>query len=240
MAKKPSSQKKNKSTKKTKSTKSKMPLTLGIKSKTHMFSRLGLKTIVYITGAGTIGSTGSPSTDSQFTLSSVSADSLTGCYQFGFSHAFSLINCIQYNEFTALFDRYKIVGIKYKLMYQCNDAQVSGLQVLPIITYAHDLDDNAVPSVYTDVASKSLSKTRVMGNTQVIVTYIKPKIAGQLYQSAISTGYSVEKSQYINTAYPSVPHYGIKFWLNNVYMSGSNNTAFTIQPEYILAMKDVQ
>jgi len=78
-----------------------------------------------------------------------------------------------------------------------------------------------------------------MGNTQYVVQKIKPKVAGQIYQSAIATGYSVIKAPYINSTYSTVPHYGIKFWLNNVYMSSTNNTAITIEPEYIFACKDV-
>lgn len=212
---------------------------LSLLSRSHLFKRLGVKTIVFINGIGSVSSQGSPSTDSGFSLSSVSSDALTGCYQFGWVHDFRMINVVQYNEFTNLFDRYKIVGINYKVMYQCNDAQVQGSQVLPIVHYAIDYDDATVPSVLTDISSKSNCRTKVLGNTQYVVQKIKPKVAGQIYQSAIATGYSVIKAPYINSTYSTVPHYGIKFWLNNVYMSSSNNTAITIEPEYIFACKDV-
>jgi hypothetical protein len=211
-----------------------------IVNKTHMFKRFGIKSIIFINGVGSISSAGQPSTDSGLTLSSVTADSLTGCYQFGWSHQFALINSLQYNEFTQLFDKYKIVAVKYKIMYQCNQAAVAGSSVLPIIHYVSDSDDAAVPITYTDVTAKSSCRSKVLGNTQVVTMTIKPHVADEIYQSALTTAYGVRKAPYINTQYPSVPHYGVKVWMNNVLMAASNNTAITVEPTYILALRDVQ
>jgi len=207
---------------------------------THRFRRLGAKSIIYISGAGSVGSNGYPNNDTGLSVSSVAADTLTGCYQFGWSHEFKLANMVGSTEFTSLFDKYKITGIKYKIMYQCNDAAVQGSQVLPIIHYAVDSDDSSTPSTLGAVQERANCKSTVLGNTQVISFFFKPKVATMVYNGVASTGYAVSKSPYINSSYPSVPHYGVKIWMNNVYMVTSNNTAITVEPTYYLALRDPQ
>lgn len=211
-----------------------------IPERTHMFRRLGKKTIIYVSGAGTLGSAGSPSTDSGFSLTGTVGDSLTGCYQFGISHHFRLDSASNYTEFTNLFDRYKIVGVKYRIYYHCNDAPVSGLQVLPLVHYTVDTDDASAPTALVDIQDKGDCKTKILGNNQYIQVYIRPKIAGSVYRSGVTAAYDVEKAKWINASYPDVQHFGIKLWFNQVYMASSNNTAFTIEPLYYLACKDTQ
>lgn len=231
---------KSKQTYKKRAYKRKAKLYRSIANSTHRFRRLGTKSIIYVAGAGTIGQNGHPSNDTGLSLSAVSADNLSACYQFGWSHDFRLVNAVGSTEFTTLFDKYKITGIKYKIMYQCNDAQVAGSQVLPIIHYAVDTDDSSTPASLTAVQERSNTKSKVFGNTQTISFFLRPKVAASLYQSSISTGYEVKKAPYINSSYASIPHYGVKVWMNNVYMVTANNTAITIEPTYYLALKDVQ
>ena len=209
----------------------------------HTFIRLGMKSLIYLYNTGTsptLSSVGSPSTDSGLTLSSYASDSLTGCYQFGFSHFFRLSNVIQSSEFTALFDRYKIVGVRYKIMYMSNMSSVSGGTVLPVIHWTTDTDDADVPASLTTLQAKSSCKYKVFGNQQTIKTYIKPMVAENVYSSSISTGYSVKKAGWVNSVYPDVQHYGIKVWISNAYSPSGSQQAWTIEPEYILTFKDVQ
>lgn len=208
-----------------------------VSNKPHLFKRLGQKTIVYVNGAGTIAYSGS---DTGFAISSMTADQLTGCYQFGWSHTFSLNNVLGTTDFTNLFDRYKITGVKYKIMFQCNTAAVQGSQVLPILHYVKDEDDNNIPSSLNDINQKQLCKVKVMGATTMISYFIKPKVAKDIYQSAIATSYAVEKAPYINSTYATTPHYGLKAWMNQVYAVAANNTAVTIEPVYYIACRDPQ
>lgn len=206
-------------------------------SQAHLFKRLGEKTIIYVNGAGTVAYSGS---DAGFAISSMSSDSLTGCYQFGWSHSFSLNNVVGNGDFTTLFDRYKIVAVKYKIMFQCNTAAVNGSQVLPILHYVKDEDDVTIPTSLSSINQKALCKVRVMGATTMISYYIKPKVAKAVYQSALLTAYSVDKAPYINSSYNSAPHYGIKAWMNQVYAVAANNTAITIEPVYYISCRDPQ
>lgn len=218
----------------------KLMRSIPIAKRIHTFRRLGTKSIIYVTGAGAIGSTGYPATDTGLVFSSVSSDSLTGCYQFGLAHNFQLANVVQNSDFTNLYDRYKIVGVSYKLYYHCNDAPVSGLQVLPLVHYSTDNDDAVAPSVASEVSAKGDCKTKILGNRQYIKLWTRPKIAVPAYRSGATSAYDIEKAKWINSSYNDVQHYGVKMWLNQVYMASSNNTAITIEPIYYIQCMDSQ
>lgn len=210
-----------------------------IPNRTHMFRRIGARTLIYANGVGSIAVSGTPFTDSGITLSSVSSDVLTGCYQFGWSHYFSLNNITTTSDFTSLFDRYKIVGVKYRIYYHQNSADVSGGQLLPMIQYSIDNDDAAAPSSIASITSRGDCKTKILGGQQYISLYIRPKVATTAFQSGVSSAYAVDKAKWINSAYPNVEHYGIKVWCNNVFLNSTNtNHAFSIEPVYYLAMRD--
>lgn len=208
-----------------------------IASLPHAFKRLGQKTTVWVNGAGSITSSTS---DTGITFSSLTADNLAGCYQFGWSHNFQLGNVVGSTDFINFFDRYKISGIKYKIMFQSNTASVGGSSVLPIIHYCKDDDDATVPTALTDLNQKSNLKTRVLGSTTLISYYIKPAIAETVYQSGVASAYGVRRPMYINMTYPAVQHYGIKAWVNQVFATTANNVAITIEPEYYLVCRDPQ
>lgn len=215
---------------------------LSFKNMPHHFKRLGKKTIIYVTGAGTIGwspATGS-SQDTGLNISSVYADQLTGCYQFGWSHNFQLNNVVGNSDFINLFDRYRITGVKYRIMYQCNMAAVQTTAVLPIMHYVRDEDDSTAPTDLSDINQKELCKVKILGATTMVSYYIKPKVASDVYQGVASTGYAVKSAPYINSSFPTVQHYGIKVWLNQIYAVAANNTAITIEPVYYLSCRDPQ
>lgn len=211
-----------------------------IPNRTHVFRRVGVKTLIYVNGVGSITSSGDPGADSGIQLSTVYTDTITNFYQFGWSHHFRLQNVLQSSDFTNLYDKYKIVGVKYRIYYHQNQASVQGAQMLPLMHYTLDSDDGVAPSNLSTISSKGDCKTKVLGSQQYIQMYIRPKVAGAVYQFGVSTAYDVEKSKWINSTYPAVEHYGVKTWVNNVYMAAGVNTAISIEPVYYIACKESQ
>lgn len=209
-----------------------------IPNRVHMFKRMGQISRITVTGVGAIGNSGFDGNGSQF-LTGVTADSMANNYQFGASYVFKLSSVIDSGDFTQLYDKYKITGIKVRIMWQCNQAGVSGTAVLPILSYSVDHDDAALPSSLYQITTKGTSKVKVLGQRNYVDVYIRPKVAGALYQSLL-TGYSSVKAPFINSTYPDVQHYGLKFWLNNVYMAAGINNQFEIQPTYYIACKESQ
>lgn len=205
-------------------------------SRPHLFKRMGLRTIVYSNNTSTLSTNNN---DTGFTLGSLFNDTVTDTKGVPFVHIFKLSQMPNYSEFTSLFDKYKICKIVYTLMFQQNTAPMNGNSVLPLIHICSDDDDATVPSSLTELQQRANCKRRVLGNTVMIKYTFRPKIAAAIYNTALSTGYAI-KSGYINTDYPDVPHYGIKGMINNLWLTTNNNVAFTIEPVYYLALKEVK
>lgn len=210
-----------------------------ISNQTHVFRRQGQLARITVTGVGTIGNSGYDGNGSQL-LTAVTADSMANNYQFGASYLFKLSSVVDSSDFTNLYDKYKILGVKVRIMWQCNQASVSGTSVLPVISYSVDHDDNTVPSSLYAITTKATSKVKVLGQNNYVDIYIRPRVAGQLYNTALLSGYSTVKAPWINSTYNDVPHYGLKFWINNMYMATGINNQIEIQPTYYLACKESQ
>lgn len=207
-----------------------------ISNRPHLFKRIGFRTLVYSNNTSTLTTTNN---DNGFSIGTPFSDSVTGTFGVGFSHSFKLSQMVNSSEFTSLFDKYKICKIVWTLMFQVNQAPLNGNSVLPIIHMCADDDDVTVPTALGEIQQRQNCKRRVLGNTVMLKYTFRPKIAASVYNTALSSGYAV-KSGYINTDYPDVPHYGIKGIINNLWLTTNNNVAFTIEPTYYLALKEVK
>lgn len=166
--------------------------------------------------------------------------------QVGASMLFKLDSLTDYNDFPALFDRFKITGVKLKFLYQSNLANsdsTTGTNALPLLSYTFDADDASVPSNLEDVQRKQYCHQKILNGNYSFSLYIKPRILKEVYAGTVSTGYNSAPAAWLdsnNTASIGLPHYGLKMWLNNW---GPGNTKFhqlTITPTYYLALKDTQ
>lgn len=172
-------------------------------------------------------------------ISAVGADSMSNTIQWGNSYLFKLSSVVDSGDFTNLYDRYKINGVRLKIMYQADSASVGGLGVLPIFNYCADYDDATVPSALNTVQTKLRARSVVLTANKPVSIYLKPKVATAMYQSLL-TGYAVTKAPFINSTYPDVQHYGLKTWINNFYAPAGANNQITIQATYYLSCKDPQ
>lgn len=166
-----------------------------------------------------------------------------GTWQTGLGMNFNLNEVQQVTDFTALFDRYKIVGVKLKFLFQNNQGGYPGgtRAPLPLITYAYDADDQTSPTAKSLVQVKQYAKERVLNGNTSFSLYYKPRVARMVFQGLTSTSYESAKAPWLDCSNPSVPHYGLKLWINN-WFSDHQTSSFklTISPTYYIAMKDTQ
>lgn len=207
-----------------------------IPNQTHLFRRNGQLIRYTQTATNTVSISGD--TTSGF-IGSMAGDSMINTIQWGGSFVFKLSSVIDPADFTNLYDKYRLVGVRLKILYQANTASTGGASVLPVINYAVDHDDAAVPSSLNQVEAKAGAKTRILTADKPVNIYLKPKVAVGVYQGAFS-GYGMMSNMYINSATPDVQHYGFKLWINNFYTPAGANNQITIQPTYYLALKDSQ
>jgi len=168
--------------------------------------------------------------------------------QFGASQFFKL-NVVQgVSDFLGLFDQYRIDKVVLQCMFQSNavgvteDANLNGGKsgILPILYYTQDLDDAAVPNQLATVQQFARCKTKILSANQPFNITVRPKVARQVFQAGVASGYEVATNAKIDNSYPDVQHYGMKYWIRNFY--GKTQTPevslckLTIQPIYYLSM----
>ena len=155
--------------------------------------------------------------------SATSADSMTNTLQWGNAYQFKLGSAIDSGDFTTLYDKYKILMVKIKIMYQAESATSGGASVLPIFNYCTDYDDSVAPTSLNNVATKQRARSLVLSANKPITITLRPKVAVPVYQGVL-TAYSVNKAPYVDCVYPDVLHYGLKTWINNFYTPTGANT----------------
>lgn len=210
---------------------------------THLFKRQA--TAMELTNTSTQGIIATSDVNQIGLQTPVFESSLSGGgapYRFGAVSYFKLSNVLQYGDLVALYDRYKISGIKVRIIPLSNVASVNGQGLIPTMVYNVDYDDSLTPTSDTDVRVKAGAREVRLDKPRTI--YIKPKIADAILGASAGTAYSVPKNApYINMSYADVPHFGLKMYFRDVNLmaSGSSiNTCFRFETTYYIACKDPQ
>lgn len=217
-----------------------------IASKTHLLKRHG--EVIVVTNAGT---TGAPLLAADGAGSAVFGTVIPSAtfgpaYDVGMSLQFWLDSVLANSEITAMFDRYKITGVKLDVMYQQNTASSSGssASILPVLYSSYDFDDATPPSLASDVTTRGYVRTHVLNANRTFSIFLKPRMPQVVNvlrnEQILSVNATNVRSQWIDSAVSDVPHYGVKFWLSNLPQNFSENATcqLRIQPTYYLALKD--
>lgn len=171
------------------------------------------------------------------------AGGLPGFYDVGACQYFYLNDVPSATDFTNLYDRYRINGVKLQITYLSNQSATNGPSSLPVLNYAVDYDDTVAPSTESVMQQKQDLKTKVLIANKPINIYVKnPKVqvpvpnAGAVLENAM-----VKNAGFINCTYPTIPHCGIKYWLSGLYAGASGNAGcIRIVPTYYLTLRDPQ
>lgn len=166
-----------------------------------------------------------------------------GTYDIPFSLQFMLSQLLNNGDISNLCDKYKIKSAYIRLFFNSSNASVGSLYSMPQIYHVTDHDDST-PATPAQVREKMGVRFKTFKNASSYVAIkCNPVPAGNLYQTAVSSGYEVPKvSPWINTAYPSVPHYGVKGVISNMNLP-VNTTAqvgFKFDISLTLEAKDFQ
>lgn len=158
---------------------------------------------------------------------------------FGFSISFSLQQVMEHIDFTTLFDRYKILGVKVDLQWHSNVAQMNNAAVFPTLYYVYDSDDATVPIDKKTMLKQEGVKQRVMSKAGKYSFYCKPR---QLITTATTTSGATNQitgpAKWINSADAGVNHYAMKFFVDDVPFATGCYNLLQIQPTFYLALKD--
>jgi len=154
------------------------------------------------------------------------------------AYSFKLSDLPQYTEFTALFDKYRITGVKLKVIPRITMQTPAGYQTaatsyMPTIVHTIDYDDATTP---TDASQLNQYDTVKMAhNGKPFSVWIRPRAAQAQFGAGVFTSYgSSNPKQWMDVASPDIVYYGWK-WATNGYPATLNgNQAWDVYATYYL------
>lgn len=153
----------------------------------------------------------------------LSVNGITGFYDVPFSMAFRIDQLAGYADITNICDKYKILSA-HVVIHGGNSAAAVGSN-MPWIEYVVDNDDDSVPSIQNIREKMGVRNKGFNQQGSLSLNVPKLRIADVIYSGGITAAYAHPSgNQWVDAAYPNVPHYGIKGVLRAVYLDGSNNS----------------
>lgn len=163
----------------------------------------------------------------------------TGAYAGG--NSFSLSDVPASTEFTSLFDQYRINCVVFTIVNRANvrDQLPSPDQTgMPILYYVVDNDDVTAP---TRAELQEYSQTKTFYYTadkRACRIKLFPKVTNTVFRTGATSAYAVSmKKQWLDCAYPDIPHYGLKWFLEVPGTTGSTNCTFDVISTYYLQFR---
>lgn len=142
----------------------------------------------------------------------------------GLFQSFSIDSIYNSVSYLKLFEYYKInkviVTLRYKAALQVRQDSVvtsspgtqSVNEVNPIVYFKIDHNDVTADTLDTMKASTRTREVQFRNDRPKIDIVLKPAILNESYKSAVASTYVPKWGQWLTTADPSVPHYGIKMY----------------------------
>ncbi len=137
---------------------------------------------------------------------------------------FSIDQVPSYTDFTNFFDQYRILQVRVTLA-------PGQLGANSVVYSAIDYDDANIPITQSDLLERETCQ--LSNSTVYLHRDLIPAVLTETYQSNVTSGYQVKQRQWIDSAYPSVPHYGLKLF-SPTLSSGSNANTWLYVAEYII------
>lgn len=150
-------------------------------------------------------------------------------------------------NFTSFFDRYKLAGVAWKVTCMTTDFEgsqnIANVQ-MPSLYWRYDYDSAATPPDLQDIKDDMATKYRQFSirNGNTIKGFLKPKYL-LVAQNNPTTGTVASRPTrgYLDCTQNSVPHYGMKWALTDVYCPDSApSLAFRWEFKYYFKLRDLQ
>lgn len=161
---------------------------------------------------------------------------------------FKLSDVINAGEFTTLFDRYRLdrVVIKFQLISNPDAASLPNVggggnasNFYPKMWYINDYDDANTETI-SQLQERANTKCCILKPNMIKTITLVPAIASQVFSTAVTAGYAPKFRQYLDIAYPDVPHYGLKTLIDFLGLSNFSAYSVRVDKQYYFTCKDVR
>ena len=138
------------------------------------------------------------------------------------SCTFQLSDLTTYTDFTNLFDQFKLVKVLYRWVITRDSdwATTSTYRGYSVrIQWYHDFNDSTPPNV-TDLMQRANCRELYMNGDDKPASRwysLNPAVLSVGYESTVASAYIPKWRQYIDSESYATPHYGIKWYVSNLY-----------------------
>lgn len=138
------------------------------------------------------------------------------------AHVFKITDLQGYAEFTNLFDRFRITGIKYRWVLSVEPTGNAittqsnrGLNVK--VGWCKDYNDSNTPTSYLDLYERPNYQEIWLNSGKMASRwyYFKPATLTVGYETGVNSSYTADFKSMIDTDSYTTPHYGIKAFADN-------------------------
>lgn len=160
----------------------------------------------------------------------------------GAGDSFQLDDLTHYDEFTALFDSYKIVGVKMTFTFGLTVVTLGSttaaggatmVNAMPMLYWVLDHDDSTVPASLPAMREYESFKMRRLDKPFSI--FIRPKAAAMVYNTPVTTAYQESKG-WMDCGNADIDYFGIKFCLDPILYTQTSSIG-TLRVDYTYYMK---
>jgi len=170
------------------------------------------------------------------TATAVTGDGITNAKFIGLN--FTLSSMINAAEFSALFDQYKLTGIKlnfYLSRNPANSTSVNGIR--PRLYIVTDYDTSTAPSSFDELREYSNSKVWNFDSAKPFSYFVRPKVLNEVYRSGVSTGTAPVRPPWISTQHLDLQHFGVRMGIENIQ---DVDYTIVIEPTFYFGVKNVK
>lgn len=169
-------------------------------------------------------------------------------YNIPFSIETQLDDLLSATELTLIADKYKINWVNVKMYCTSNTASSAGTAQLPSVLWSVDEDDAGIPASTTTglnlIREKMSSKLRQFKqNGSALSIFYRPKITNTIAGAGgAATAAGVVPAPFIDCNHPSIPHYGVKGYLQDVNLAVTPGvyTQFKFDVTMSVTLRDIQ
>lgn len=134
------------------------------------------------------------------------------------------------SEFANLFDQYMITHWQLRFYLSIDpSAQAAASAVYPRLFWCPDNDDVAIPSSLNELRERSKTRTRILTPSRPVIVNVKPSVLNEVYRGLGTITYSPKWKQWIDMSNTDVPHYGLKWAIDNL-----TNTNYSLNIEQVM------
>jgi len=156
------------------------------------------------------------------TIANASASQFVGANsaQFGGSLQFMLSHLANVSEIVNLYDNYRIKKVVVQVIPSFNSSEliqaVAGPAGIPCMHYAVDSDDATVPANRTSIMENSYCRTvRLDAPFNIVIVPRAQNVVATSGGGSVAGG-MLPANTWLDTASQNIPHYGLKFWIDEM------------------------